>query len=574
MRKNIKQIITIMTITATLLTGCAANQSNTTDTTNNGVTSSNSNSTTGSSNASIETITTSTTSEVIVDTEFTARDLEVGYEESTATKVVFNGNTGTVTGNGAAFSEGILKINDEGTYVISGTLKDGQIIVEAEESDKIQIVLKDTNITSSNNAPIYVKSADKVFITLEDGTINTLTDSSEYIQTDDNTVDGAIFSTADITINGSGTLNINGNYKHGIVSKDDIVITSGTINITAIKDAINGKDSVRIKDGTLTLSAETGNGIQSKNDSNTTKGYVYIAGGKITVVKSQEGIEGTIIQIDDGTVDITSQDDGLNATSAASSETENATTTATTATVTTVVNNTLDTKTTDVATDITGVEMMSTTTEGEVDAESSATVTTDDKAPREGKGDFGEGFNGGGEFEVDSNAYIYINGGVIHIDAAGDGIDSNGSISITGGTITVSGPTDSRNGALDYNGTADISGGTVVIAGSAGMAQGFSEASTQYSILYSLTEVSNANTEITLKDENGNVVISYTPNKQYQTIVISTNELAKDKTYTLTSGDQTADITLTSMVTSNVQAGMGGQGGFGQRPAQGGMGRP
>lgn len=526
MRKKIKYFLSIILIMATLLMGCSTSQSTQTDTgtsdtnTTTTINTATTTDTTTTASAATSTSTTSTiatalatTSTVVVDTEFTASDLDVGYEDTTATHVSLNGSSIDVSGNGATAANGVLTISDEGTYVITGTLSDGQIIVDAEDADKVQIVLNGVSITCSDNAPIYIKNADKVFITLESDTVNTLTDGTEYVQSDDNTVDGVIFSTADLTINGNGTLNITGNYKHGIASKDDLVITGGTFNITAVQDALNGKDCVKINDGTFILTTETGNGIQSKNGDDTTKGYVYICGGTITVTNSQEGIEGTAIVIKGGTIDITAQDDGFNSASGSSDE--------------------------------------------------AATDTDTANA----------GFGGGGAMEVDTNCYISISGGTITVDAAGDGIDSNGSVSISGGTLYVSGPTDDGNAGFDYNGTADITGGIVIIAGTSGMAQGFSDTSSQYSLLYNFTAASAAGTEISLKDADGNVVASFTPDKQYSSVVISTPDLVQDGTYTLVSGEQTADITLSTMVTSNGQTGMGGFGGPSGN-GKGGMGRP
>ena len=569
--KKIRYHITLLLLTALLFTGCGASQTSQAETD------------TEVTDTGIEAVNTSS-SQVEVDTEFTAKDLEVGYEESTAVTITLNKDSAQVTGSGAAFKDGALTISTEGTYVISGTLDDGQILVDAGDSDKIHIILAGAAITNKKNAPVYIKNADKVFITLKEGTQNTLTDSTEYIQSDDTNVDGTIFSKADLTINGSGTLTVNGNYKHGILSKDDLVITGGIINVTAVKDALNGKDCVKIKDGTLTLSADTGNGIQSKNDEDATKGYVYIAGGKITVVKSQEGIEGTVIRIDDGDIDLTAEDDGLNSASGSSDTTDSgnisegsrpdsmeSTDGTREASSRPDPGQAPDGMTWDETDIVNGAPS------GEVDENSSAAAPDDTSdsadSARAGRMDggnrsggfggsnFGGGFGGGGEFEAEANCYITIQGGNIHINASGDGIDSNGNLFISGGSIYVSGPTNSGNGALDYNGTAEITGGTVIAAGSTGMSQGFSDTSTQYSLLYNLTAVSNAGSEVKLTDDAGNVIASFAPDKEYQSVVISTPDLEKDKTYTLTSGEQTAQITLTSVVTSNAQQGMGGLGG-------------
>ena len=440
------------------------------------------------------------TSTIAVDPEFSDRDLKTTYDDSTAVHVTMDGTNIQVSGDGATASGGVLTISKEGVYVVTGSLSDGQIVVAAD-TDKVQIVLNGVTINCADNAPIYIESANKVFITLGKDTVNTLTDGSAYVQTDENTVDSVIFSKADLTINGEGTLNITANYKHAIVSKDDLVITGGTYNITSVKDALSSKNCVKIKDGVINITSATGKGITSKNDEDNTKGYVYICGGTIKITNSVEGIEGTAIIVEGGTIDITSQDDGFNA------------------------------------------------------ADGITTTTTNSNGP------------GGGAMEADANCYLTISGGTININATGDGIDSNGNLYISGGTIDVSGPTANDNGALDYNGTAEITGGTIIAAGSSRMAQGFSDTSTQYSLLNNFTTACTSGTEVTLTDASGNIIVSYTPVKTYQSVVISAPALQKGTTYTLTCGSQTTDITLTSVTTSNGQAtGMGdGQNG-GTRP--------
>ena len=458
----------------------------------------------------------SSTSTIAVDPEFTDRESDPSYDDNTATHITLNGTEIQVSGDGASASGGVLTISSAGTYVISGKLSDGQIVVDAGDQDKVQLVLNGVTVNCSDNAPIYVKSADKVFITLNENTENSLTDGASYIQSDDNNVDGVIFSKADLAVGGSGTLNITANYKNAVVSKDDLVVTGGTFNITAKEDALNGKDCIKIKDGVFNISSSEGKGLTSKNDEDNTKGYVYIAGGTITIKNSVEGIEGTAIIVEDGTIDVTSSDDGFNAASGSAGTSESNT----------------------------------------------------------------GGQGGKGAMENDTNCYLSIAGGTITVDASGDGLDSNGSMYISGGTIYVSGPTSNGDGGLDYNGTADISGGTLVVAGSAGMAQGFSETSSQCSLLYNFTSAASAGTEITLKDEAGNTVVSFTPGKDYQSVVISSPDLKEGATYTLTSGSQTADVELTGIATSAGATGLGmgghggpGKGGMGQ-PPQGDMGQP
>ncbi|MEO1814362.1 MAG: carbohydrate-binding domain-containing protein [Acetobacterium sp.] len=444
----------------------------------------------------------SPTSTIAVDKEFSNREQNGSYEDSTATHVVFNGTDIQVTGAGATAENGILTITAEGTYVVTGNLTEGQIRVETTDTEKVQLVLNGVTIHNSNSASIYLMSADKVFITLADGTTNTLSDGTEYIQTDDNTVDAVVFSKTDLAINGSGTLNITANYKHGIVSKDDLVITSGTYNISAVKAGLNGKDAIKINDGVFNISSSDGKGLTSKHDSDTTKGYVYIAGGTFNITNCSEGIEGTAIVIEGGDIDVTATDDGLNAAS-------------------------------------------ETTTDAETTETTETAQMPDGGAQTPG---------GGGMMAADTNAYISIAGGTIRLNTTGDGIDSNGNLYVSGGTLYVDGPTSDGEGAMDYDGTAEVSGGTIMIAGSSGMAQSFSNSSTQASILYNFTSKIEAGTEISLTDASGTILASFTPEKAYQAVVISTPEMSVGSTYTLTAGSQTVEIEQTAIVTSNGNA--------------------
>ncbi len=573
MKRSINKILAMLLMTVLILTGCSAK----TDT--QAETGTDAQPTESSSD-------TLTVSQVLVDTEFTARDLEVGYEEATATHITLKDSSIEVSGSGASAEGSLVTVQSEGSYVISGTLSDGQIIVDAGASDKIQLIFEGVDITNNHQAAVYIKSADKVFLTLQEGTENSLADGKEYVQTDDNTVDGVIYSKADLTLNGAGTLTITANYKHGIVSKDDLVITGGNYNITAVKDALNGKDCVKIKDGTFTLSAAEGNGIQSKNDEDSTKGYVYINGGNVTITNCQEGIEGTVIMIAGGEIAITSQDDGLNAASAITSAEAQAIPDMQT------VPDTQTAPNTQTVPDTQGADKLSADTDTTVPADITSGATVEDAAngsagaaadenaagrrpgsgmPAGGAPDGNMGRGGfGGDMGNNTDCYIEISGGTITINAEGDGIDSNGSLKITGGMLYINGPTMSGNGSLDYNGTGEITGGTVMVAGSAGMAMGFSDTSTQYSLLYNLSAAVEANQVVTLTDPDGNKMVSFVPTKNYQSVVISSPELKQGVTYHLTCGDQSYEVTLSSISTS---AGEQGAGGFGQR-GMGGQGSP
>ena len=280
------------------------------------------------------------------DDMFTERDLDVGYDESSAVKINLEDDSTTVTvgddteadtsetdetkvdetqadesetdgtkaaSSGVSISGNIITISKEGTYVLSGALSEGQIVVDAD-SAKVQLVLDNVDITCASSAAIYVKNADKTFITLAEGSENILMNTAEYEAIDDNNIDAVIFSKDDLTLNGKGTLTINSEYGHGIVSKDDLKLVSGTCNITAKNHALSGKDSVRIAAGTYNLTSGK-DGIHSENADDDEKGFVYIASGDFTIESTGDGIDASyVVQIDDGDFEITAGGGAENAT--------------------------------------------------------------------------------------------------------------------------------------------------------------------------------------------------------------------------------------------------------------------
>ena len=269
--KYIKTISAAL-ISAMLITGCSAhNSGSTTNYSSHGVLASSTDASTAAgkntdgdssdnptnessgsaSNSSSSATTISNATSIDTSDMFTNRDKEIGYDESTSVKLTLNGDSISSSSSSVAISGSTATISEEGIYIISGTLDDGMIIIDADKNAKIQLVLDNASINSSTSAAIYVCKADKVFITLAAGSENTLSNGGEYIAIDDNNIDAVIFSKDDLTLNGIGILTINAGTDHGIVSKDDLVITGGTYNITAAGHGLSANDSIRIADGTL-----------------------------------------------------------------------------------------------------------------------------------------------------------------------------------------------------------------------------------------------------------------------------------------------------------------------------------
>lgn len=233
---------------------------------------------------------------------FTDRDKEIGYDEESAIKINMSDDESTADSDSIEIEDNT--ITDEGTYILTGTLSDGQIVVNAENA-KVQLVFNNVDITCETSAAVYVKSAEKVFITTAASSENKVNTSGEFVAIDDNNIDAAIFSKSDLTLNGSGNLEVTCENGHGIVSKDDLVITSGEYVVTASNHALSGKDSARIAGGTFELTAGK-DGIHSENTDDEQKGFVYIEQGNFTIVSDGDGIDASyVVEIVDGSFDIT-----------------------------------------------------------------------------------------------------------------------------------------------------------------------------------------------------------------------------------------------------------------------------
>ena len=235
---------------------------------------------------------------------FTNRDKEIGYDEESAIAINLSDGASTADSDSVVIDGDTITITGEGTYILSGSLTNGQIVVEAENA-KVQLVLDNADISCETSAAIYVKAAEKVFITTTDGSTNTVCISGEFEAIDDNNIDAAIFSKSDLTLNGAGNLEVTCPNGHGILSKDDLAITSGEYVVDAGKHALSGKDSVRIAGGIFDLTAGR-DGIHSENTDEEEKGFVYIENGSFTITSDGDGIDASyVVEIVDGSFDIT-----------------------------------------------------------------------------------------------------------------------------------------------------------------------------------------------------------------------------------------------------------------------------
>lgn len=540
--------------------------------------------------------------EIDTSNMFSDRDKEVGYEESESVAISLADDSSVCESDAVVITENTVTIKEEGTYILSGSLSNGMVIVEAEDTDKIQIILNGVSISNSQSAALYVRSADKVFVTTASGTENILENNGTYVAIDENNIDSAVFSKSDLTLNGEGTLTVTAQEGHGIVSKDDLVLTSGTYVITSASHGISGKDSVRIANGSYTIVSEK-DGIHAENTEDSSLGFVYLAGGSFSITSQQDGISASSwLQAEDGTYEILSGEGSARVQNQSSGEDkpmqrtfqeeaeENTTSIKGIKAAAQLVLNG-GTYNIDAEDDAlhsngnlavkNGTYALSSGDDG-IHADSNASISgggidiiksyegieglsiditggeifvlaTDDGMNAAGGNDSsgfeGPGF-GGDQFASTEGAYINIAGGVLRVNASGDGIDSNGDITVSGGETYVSGPTNDGNGTLDYSGTAQITGGIFAAAGSSGMAQNFDSSSTQGVIMIN-TDPQEQNTNIVLLDSNGTELLNWTAEKEYSSIIMSSSEIKEGETYTIKAGTTEQSITMDSLVYGN-----------------------
>lgn len=549
---------------------------------------------TSKTNPDSQTVVIDGTESVVVNNTSTSLSNVVTYDEDdnytdwkneNPNYIKLSGSSATVDGSGAEVKDNIITITAAGTYVVSGKLNNGQIIVDAKAEGTVRIVLNGAEITSADSSPIYVKSVDKAVISLEKGTENIITDVASYVLEDEATGEpnSALFSKDDLTINGEGKLTVNGNYNNGITSKDDLKITGGTIVVKSIDDGIMGKDIVAIKEGNITVNAG-GDGIKATNDTEEGKGIVAIEGGTFNITSTNDGIQAqTSVLVTAGDFTINSGGGSSNAPVRAqeemgpwgggngpvqTTETESQSSKAikspkdiTISGGTFKIDSADDAMHSNNSITIDGGDF--TITSGDDGIHSDATLTINDGKINITKSYEGiesavvtvaggdihvvasdDGFNAGGgnngsspnNFSASGNYSLNINGGYVVVDSIGDSLDANGSIYMTDGTVIVSGPTGDGNGALDYDVAFEMSGGFLVSAGSSGMAQAPSDTSTQYSIIMNYSQGQSAGTLVHLEDSEGNTIATFAPSKDYQSVVITSPEIKNGGTYTLYSG--------------------------------------
>lgn len=540
--------------------------------------------------------TTSTNTVVRTHVEYDENDSYQNYEDSEYTAISLNEQSGDV------------EITNAGTYVLSGTLRNGSVKIAAGKNDVVRIVLNNVTIHATSYAAIYCTQAEKLIVSLPNGTTNELGDGTGYSANDTEAPTATLFAQDDMTINGTGTLQVSANENDAIASKDTLKIMEGSYTITSVDDGLVGRDFLYVHDGTFTLDVQ-GDGLKTTYDSDDTKGNMVIEAGTYTITTGSDALQSEHnLTIYDGSFTLTTGGGSVNSSSSSNANSaggfgmwNHSTSSSSTDTASAkgikagtsidIQGGTYQLDTSDDALHSNGTlnisygNLVMLSGDDGVHADGDVTIqggVIDIQKCYEGlegsniiihAGDIqiiasDDGINAAGgndsteangmpqdNFHASGNCTIEIHGGTIQIDASGDGIDSNGSIVQDGGVVIVNGPSDAGNGALDYDSTYTLSGGTLVAIGMSGMAQAPSSTSSQNSILINVSSTQAAGSILYITDAQGNIVIGIAPKKQYNSVLVSTSSLQIDETYQIYTDGSGGNVNDAGFIESGISKG-------------------
>ena len=440
-----------------------------------------------------------------------------------------------------------LEITKSGTYHLTGSLIDGEVSIKGDSEGKIRLILDNVNLHNSSGPVIVCYSADDLVIELVGK--NYLSDGNSYSAQYDEDITGAIYSKADLSFTGDGTLNLTANYQDGIISKDDLKINSGTYNITSLDDGIRGKDSVYVIDGNFTIDASA-DAIKSTNETDQGKGFIMLENGNYNLTAGSKGIKATSsIFISGGNYIINTKDDSIHSNNYVGIRGGKFNINAGDDAIHADRELVIDDGDITIAKAYEGLEAQAITIN-----KGTIHVTTNDDGINAGGGADNSANNrpGANPFDADENCVLSINGGDIYINASGDGVDSNGWLYINGGTTIVDGPINSGNGALDAGMGIVMNGGEVIAIGASGMAESLGDSSSINNVSIFLSSTQPANTTITIKNSSGDTIIEHTSAKSFDHIAFGSGLLKMGEKYTLYLDNESVEQFTISGITTTI----------------------
>lgn len=482
-----------------------------------------------------------TSFEIDTSDMFSDSDRNVEYNEAESTIIQLSDEGSFCDTDTVVIDQNTVTITDEGTYLLSGSLSDGMLIVNAETTDEVHLVFNQAAISNQDSAAVYIASADKVFLTLADGTENAVSNGGVYADIDEDTIDGAIFS------------------------KADLIFADGSYEISAAEHGIEGKDSVRIAEGTYEILSGK-DGIHSENDEDETLGFIYLKDGIFKIQSQGDGISaGNWLLAENGTYEITTGQGGVSAEEKNSleqhkqEEQEKSAKGIKAGAQMLLKEGTycLDTEDDSIHSNgdvfITGGDYTLSSRDDGIHADDGAAISG-------GSIKISESYEGIEGLTID------ITGGQIDTTASDDGVNAAGGrdgssmekgqdpfvsmegayISISGGSLRINASGDGIS-SLDYNGKAVVTGGIFASSGASGMAQNFDPSSTQGIIMVTLNP-QEAGTQIALKNSDGTELLSWKAEKEYSSVLISSPDIRQGESYSLTAGTEEKMITMDSLV--------------------------
>lgn len=500
------------------------------------------------------------------DSLFSAEDKEIGYSDSECSTINLSGEKIFSDSDNVEIDGSVATITSGGTYILSGNLDNGRIIINTDSESDVRLVLNGVNIINNSTSSIQVENANKVYITLEKDTNNKLSNNFYFSQ--DYGTNGVIYSKSDITINGRGSLEISSSEGNGIVSEKNVIITGGTIDISSERCGINALDSVRVSSAMLTINSKD-NGIYSSNKENDSSGFIYISDGIFEINSNGNAIDAkSILLIEGGAFNITAQSDSSTDTDKSSY----GLTAGEDISVNSgefVVNTTDDAVYSNSKVSINGGSFKLTSGNNGIYGESTVLIgeaninieksyigiegrtvfikdaaldiNSDDDGINAAGGNDSSGLRGEDSNEKSASG-IRILSGYISINASGDGMDSNGDISVSDGVILLSTADNSENTVIDYSHDLYLTGGTILASGNISDEKDFSDL--EQPIVTLNVDSQPQNSFIEVFDESGNIIISDTAAQSFSNILLSSPQLQKGYSYTLKIGNYTTTITL------------------------------
>ncbi len=517
-----------------------------------------------------------------MDFSYSDRDKDASWDKATATVIELG-------------AEETVSITQAGSYVLTGELADGQVVVNAPDAE-VQLVLAGATIHNEDGPAVEVKDAGKVYVTLADGSVNVLSDGKDYALAEgEDEPNATLFSKADLCINGSGALSVEGAHEHAINSKDALVITGGQLDVVAADDALRGKDCVKIADGTFHIEAG-GDGIKSNNDEDYAKGFVSIDGGTFAIDAVDDAVKAfTYYMVRGGEMSIAAGDDAFNSDSDGAIEGGVLSVDAGGDAFHTEFYLSVDSGTVDVisceegfegqkvyvnggTTHITSLDDAINAATGEMPesddataeqaaAEGVAAASVDATAPDGlAAGDeaaaseeaLAQDGAAGAPGALDANSVaaddpmakanedclIQINGGYLALDAGGDAIDSNGYVEINGGIVLAEGPTATDDATFDYDFGAKLTGGTVLMLSNSHMEMGFTEATQPFGMVQVSGKAGDTVAVVAQAGdmaEYGELLASYTAKRDFVTVTVSSPAMTDGIGYEVVVGAEVPD---------------------------------